>query len=285
MVGSDGMNFGNGIAHPKRLQVHNKLQPGDSRDPKEVTVYLGQLARGGPRAVLQALESLVLVRAEVNVIHENVVLGACIQKRDWQLAIHRLRAMKARPNLVSCNSAMSASSWHHALQLLHAARATFLQPSTTSYNALVTLAGVALWPTAAQLLEEMRRQQVRLDVKSFFRPGTWSRSLGQLLKMSASSLQPDAISFGSAGGLCGAGAWLMGSHLLRDMGVRQLKINKIHFAALMRDPGAAGSWQLCFTCLRTMAASLVQHDKQSLSVLGTELCSCNVLSLAFVLCS
>ena len=66
----------------------------------------------------QVLETMVAFRLEVNVIHENVGINACVRSRPWQGAVHQLTRMVSHavsPSLVSYNTVIN--SFHSTLSL------------------------------------------------------------------------------------------------------------------------------------------------------------------------
>ncbi|CAK9044454.1 unnamed protein product [Durusdinium trenchii] len=270
---------------------------GEIYDPKQITLLLAEVLPRGHAAVRKVLETMVAFRLEVNVIHENVGINACVRSRAWQGAVHQLTRMVSHavsPSLVSYNTVINSfhsgeSTWPRAMCLLQQLQASRFAPKTSTYNALMasvssgartgtsgtgtcaargascaSARAASDWEVAWRLLGEMKLVMIRQDVKTWSSGsshGSWSLGLREVLGMQRCGLKLDVVNFGMLVRECGdAMKWRIGSNLFSVMQAWSVQPNARVYGAFINSFGAS-NWQLSVSSLESMARRGILRDK------------------------
>ncbi|CAE7314086.1 EMB2654 [Symbiodinium natans] len=208
--------------------------------PQEATVHLADLAKtAGVQSTVNALERMHRQHLQVNVVHFNAAMSARKSHRGqdgWAAAVQVIDSMQSLgvlPSIVSFNQLIPWLSqapesigwqcWQSALEVIANARASKLQPTTSTHNAAMSASRRA-WNSALELLR------------------------GQL----CDGLQPDQVTFGAAIAAC-EGQWQSALMLHATCPMYRLSPDIVSFTSLIRACGSCQQWQMAMAVWAEMA--------------------------------
>lgn len=242
-----------------------------AKDPKQTTVSLTKLIPKGAVFVAEVLKKLLALRLQLNLIHKNVAINACLRSRSWQLAVHHLGSISLQsmqPNEVTYNTIISTClEWKLAFYLLRHLQNALISPSTTTYNAMTSAVS---WQLSCKLLSEMKFRMIRHDVQTGSpgsagsgSPGSWDCELGRVYQMRRCNLKPDVVNYGMLLGRCDAQTWRTGNSILCHMSEWLVRPNEIIFGSFVNMIGTTMDWRASVVNLDRMALLCLARDELS----------------------
>ncbi|CAL1148605.1 unnamed protein product, partial [Cladocopium goreaui] len=217
------------------------------------------------------LKKLLALRLQLNLIHKNVAINACLRSRSWQLAVHHLGSISLQsmqPNEVTYNTIISTClEWKLAFYLLRHLQNALISPSTTTYNAMTSAVS---WQLSCKLLSEMKFRMLRHDVQTGSpgsagsgSPGSWDCELGRVYQMRRCNLKPDVVNYGMLLGRCDAQTWRTGNSILCHMSEWLVRPNEIIFGSFVNMIGTTMDWRASVVNLDRMALLCLARDELS----------------------
>ena len=203
--------------------------------------------------------------------HDVVSWSSLISTQKWPLAMKFLRSMRPKPNIITCNSVISAlekgRQWPETMNLLEKASCDLAQPDVISFSACIS---ALRWQPGLQLLRHMRLRRpaptavtFNATISATERAQQWHEAL-QLL-----SLVPErtVVTFGSAMNACQqALRWHMALKLAAAMEWEpKVKGNTVSCNCVLSACEKGSQWQLALLLLHQMPEALLRQD-QSLNV-------------------
>ncbi|CAE6914391.1 unnamed protein product [Symbiodinium natans] len=229
------------------------------------TVALRKLAKdGNPEVVDRVLQGVAKCLAETDVILQSVLITACAECGDWQLAMSSFRAMQIqalKPDDVSCNSVMQVSgksgSWEAGATMMESDENS--QMSSKSLRVAIALCGDrGRWAFALSCLNEALQKHVEPSLGCFNAAiaacrSCWTLPLQLLAELHKAQVKPDLVSCNAAiatDTVAGraTSTWTTAVHLLTcSMGLG-LQLRQVSFCAAIN--ACTSEWKQAVALLR-----------------------------------
>ena len=215
----------------------------------------------------------LFAQLQVESIQQDVVSwSSLISTLKWQLAMKFLRCMRPKPNIISCNSVISAlekgRQWPETLNLLQnllqKSSCDSAQPDVISFSACIS---ASRWQCGIQLLTQMRMCRVPLTLVSFNaliresdKAQAWPLALALL-----SAPRRNVVSFGSAMSACqNALRWDQALELMASMELQRQRANAVSHNSVLSACEKGSRWQLALFLLHQMPQALLKQEQDLL---------------------
>eukprot|EP00439_Symbiodinium_sp_Y106_P083147 s230_g22.t6 len=246
------------------------------------TVDLRKLAQdGNPSIIDRVLQGVKKRLAETDVILQSVLIVACAERGDWQLAISSLRTMRLdglEPDDV-VQVAGTAGFWEVAETVLEG----FTKRTSRSLQAAVGLYDGDRWAMALTCLNEALLEGVRPGLGCHNAAiassrSCWTLPLHLLARLPQAEVKPDLVSCNSAitdatSARQAASAWRAALRLLLHAIDLGLQLRQLSFCASISVCGKAGFWKQAVGLLGSALRSQLSADKKMITsaVLAVEI--------------
>ncbi|CAE7211701.1 Ctse [Symbiodinium sp. CCMP2592] len=243
------------------------------------TVALRKLAQdGNPSVIDRVLQGVKKRLAETDVILQSVLIVACAERGDWQLAISSLRTMRLdglEPDDVSHNCVVQvagrAGLWEVAETVLEGST----KRTSRSLQAAVGLYDGERWAVALTCLNAARLEGVRPGLGCHNAAiassrSCWTLPLHLLARLPQAEVKPDLVSCNSAitdatSARQAASAWRAALRLLLHAIDLGLQLRQLSFCASISVCGKAGFWKQAVGLLGRALRSQLSADKKMIT--------------------